>query len=911
MADFDGNYTAKEFQRIRREQEKLAAQFKANQPPESAELQARRKLLEENLKSDKGKQRTLPPRTNIAPNAKTDTGWEDIKKAEREAARRKSNALTAERLGLEKGNTNQPRAKGGVAVGTRPGAEIPHLAVGAAAVGAGLSSKEFRMLAGGSAVFGGISAGINFAAQLASGEDPIKAAFLAGGSGLGYVAGTVLGAAGVGLLTVNPLAGLAGGFAGGALGGLAGRQLGSSLYDLIFGKSRQAQVVKPKPKGEAPPFTGGQSNIGYALVFEAPFQSPSTGLRETTIVTTPHPSQGLISGPIEKMEFIPELYLGSIWQWEIIVTHNGGQKRGLAPVSQRDSIENPQYKPTFLRFETFGVADTGGNLPGTTPAPGTTQISIAQSRPQSTPPNYLPGGSKYPNRNPAPPLADKPAESNKRTPLKITVPAGKAVTLTTPDGNSVTVAPSPQPRTITIPRPLLPQLAPGQLEPDYDLAPVVISVASPTGVPILLTAPGVGATTISIPGQQPYTFNPASSIGSPLPLSTIRPIGGREPVTLPPLLFAPSPTTTPTIPATPPSTTTPATPADLENLLLPLGIVGGLAGLGFLIKQIHDRTSPQEIGKAAEAATCRTTQPGGCSSNLANNTGDRKNQELLEKLGAGTAQGAELGILNVMNNKLGAQMPGGLSAGFGRLSNFLGVDRIFNLLNFLVLLHNASMLTSSLKVTLLEMLSSIGNATGLLQSAEGDNIDLNAVFNQGVEGFVVQLIGAEAWASAKLTWRKYSPIYRAASNSLSAIGNMFSSIGNGIEVIGERSGKIGNALRAAGVVRENAYNFMSENMNVHTNKFMTFQNTIAGATQVLEVINEVAENVVEGQEGYTEAVKATDAFKKTLAEADKNSEKKDADNLAVKAEAEKIKANLVKDPTGEDEQGLLSFLTDL
>lgn len=218
------------------------------------------------------------------------------------------------------------------------------------------------------------------------------------------------------------------------------------------------------------------------------------------------------------------------------------------------------------------------------------------------------------------------------------------------------------------------------------------------------------------------------------------------------------------------------------------------------------------------------------------------------------------------------------------------------------------MLSSSLKVTLLETLSNIGNATGLLQTSEGENVELNKVFDQGIEAFITKIIGVDSWASMKLEWRKYSSIYRAGSNVLSNVGNMFSSIGNGIEEIGERSGKIGNALMAAGAIRENAFPKMSESMTVHTNKFMSFQTKIGGATEFVEAINEVAESVIEGQESFTEATKAATEFKKQLAVAEKNPL---AGSDAIKAEAEKTKANLVKDPTGEDEQGLLSFLTDL
>lgn len=136
---------------------------------------------------------------------------------------------------------------------------------------------------------------------------------------------------------------------------------------------------------------------------------------------------------------------------------------------------------------------------------------------------------------------------------------------------------------------------------------------------------------------------------------------------------------------------------------------------------------------------------------------------------------------------------------------------------------------------------------------------------------------------------------------------MFNSIGDALETTGEHTGKIGNAIRAAGLVRENAYNFMAEKLNVKTSKFMTFQSKVGSVTQVLETVNEIAQSIVEGQEQYTEAVKATNEFREALANAEKSS---GVDNKALKEEAAKIKENLVKDPTGEDETGLLSFLTD-
>lgn len=89
---------------------------------------------------------------------------------------------------------------------------------------------------------------------------------------------------------------------------------------------------------------------------------------------------------------------------------------------------------------------------------------------------------------------------------------------------------------------------------------------------------------------------------------------------------------------------------------------------------------------------------------------------------------------------------------------------------------------------------------------------------------------------------------------------------------------------------------------------MTFESKVGNVTQGLETINEIAENIVERQQQYTEAVKTTQEFREPLEKAPKNS---GIDNKLIKEEAAKIKENISKDPTREDETGLLSFLTDL
>lgn len=137
---------------------------------------------------------------------------------------------------------------------------------------------------------------------------------------------------------------------------------------------------------------------------------------------------------------------------------------------------------------------------------------------------------------------------------------------------------------------------------------------------------------------------------------------------------------------------------------------------------------------------------------------------------------------------------------------------------------------------------------------------------------------------------------------------MFNSIGSVIELTAEYSGKIGNSLKGAGVVSENAYRWMSEKANAKTSKFITFENKTTSGVQVLDSFGEIAESVVEGQQSATEFQKANTDFLEQIADNPKND---GIQNKAVAEEIARIKVASTADPTGEDEEGLLSFLTDL
>lgn len=776
-------------------------------------------------------------------------------------------------------------------------------------------------------------AAVDFAFRLGAGQPLGQAAAGSAGSLVGGLVGAAAGSA------LGPM----GSFVGGMVGGYLGGMVGSALYNAAFPPTAEAPKGLSDPPVGAVPFTGGQSpGVLYTVIYRG---VDSGGNNYESAPRARY-------GPIYAENIYGNtIYPGEFFQEFIIYSRSSTG----APIRESTTYQTyyatSRAKPySYIHSITRndGLPDVGGNPPplpipkdNRTPDsighPGNTSYAPPKAAPQITnitnnyseaPPvnNYAPGGLKsksggnprgdspdwipkgvpapvpHPNYSP-PPVAGLPGAAPSGSPSSTGAPGSNAVG--TPNKSPFSFSPD---GTLTI-------VSPGH----------PATTGNPTTNPADRAFPGVKPTTIAptviqpkaiphatlVPGN--FSSSPTPDAGTPSGLPTTvtnqpTPDAYRET----PVVPAPTPTPTPTTPTNQPDFEELKKRFDEQALLL--------VGLTALLNPIVNNTTPEALRDAAETGTCRTLQPGGCMAPLAQNAANAANNSanngaalsglmaFLQALQATFLQPILAGI-NLINTKLGPVMAGadGIGGFLSRLSKSLGVDRALNLIAIAANLHNAMMLSASLKITLLEVLSSVGNATGLLQTSEGDNVDLNAVFNQGVEKFVTLLLGEENYASLKVGLRKYSAIYRAANNVLSNVGNMFSSIGNGIEVIGEHTGKIGNSIRAAGLVRENAYQWMAEKMSVHTNKFMTFQTKVGGVTEVLETINEIAESTIEGQQSYTEAVKATADFQKQLAESSKNP---GIENKAIAEEAAKIKENLSKDPTGEKEAGYLSFLTD-
>lgn len=700
-------------------------------------------------------------------------------------------------------------------------------------------------------------------------------------------------------------------------GGLVTVAAGLLIYD-AWQLYKLWKLSQPEPKAVfEEPVQKTEIGVGYAFRTSSPFVKQMTA---DGLLPAPY-AGGFFWGIITQFNQTP--YRGIYDDWYVSITC-ASVKGGLDAVEQEVYVglrsEPPPTIGNLIRFDNLPDPDAPPvKAPTQKRSPIKSEITSSPTPQSISSPS--PTGVRSPTSPPAP--ADIPLATNNRVPYVITTPGANPITIASPGAAPVVISPTGTPATIKITRPSQSPFVTGNPTttptptgtPTTTPPGVPIAVSSPNAPPIDLVMPGSNPITITYPGQEPIVIDPkAPGKPSGVQATPISPPGAFTTIPAAPTQTPTNPATTPTTPTKPRTPTTPTIPGVKDPDLEDIGLK--LVALTALIQGVNKNTTPNAIANAVTPtiapAVCSTTAPGGCSSNAMNRAVNQGNQDLkdfLKKNGLdAAAQVEQLKLLNRLDNKMGAQMPGGVAGAFGRLSSFLGVDRIFNLINFMANLHNAFMLSNSLKITLLEMLSSVGNATGLLQTTEGENVDLNEVYNKGIRALINSVLGDEEAARLEIQFRRANRIYQAVTNSTNAISGMMSSLGNVVETGAEYGGKIGNALKAAGAVHEKAYQWMAEKFDAKVSPFMKYSQTVNGVNTALETINEIAESVVEGQQSATEFQKANADFLKAVAEVKKNP---GIENKAVAAEVAKQKENATKDPTGEDETGLLSFLTDL
>ena len=177
-------------------------------------------------------------------------------------------------------------------------------------------------------------------------------------------------------------------------------------------------------------------------------------------------------------------------------------------------------------------------------------------------------------------------------------------------------------------------------------------------------------------------------------------------------------------------------------------------------------------------------------------------------------------------------------------------DKIMAGVTMALTIHNAMMLSNNLASTISEALNMSLNALGI-RNEEDKEIDIGAAVRNKINEVMSSILGAENYAALTARIAKANRIYQTGINLLDTTYSLFDSARTVAELTAEHTGKIGNALREAGAVYENAYEEMSEKINPQNTamrKLGSFRDNIEVVSDAFDSVTEISSNVVEIQE---------------------------------------------------------------
>lgn len=215
-----------------------------------------------------------------------------------------------------------------------------------------------------------------------------------------------------------------------------------------------------------------------------------------------------------------------------------------------------------------------------------------------------------------------------------------------------------------------------------------------------------------------------------------------------------------------------------------------------------------------------------------------------------TVGGVLLDTTTAIKTSIGTPIAGGVSTVFGavekvqsfgeKFAKSLHLDKVYNMLTLLVVIHNGAMLSRSFGSTVEELLTTGLEAAGL-KDENGNPFDVSGVLEKTVSNFIKSIVGESIYNGVSLAWKKGSAIVTASANIAEAVISPLSGLASGLTAVGNNTGKIGNALVKSGAVLENSYEKMSENVQVKTGRLAAMDNYFTGVTNANELVESVTE----------------------------------------------------------------------
>ncbi|MCL1468676.1 hypothetical protein [Argonema galeatum] len=176
-----------------------------------------------------------------------------------------------------------------------------------------------------------------------------------------------------------------------------------------------------------------------------------------------------------------------------------------------------------------------------------------------------------------------------------------------------------------------------------------------------------------------------------------------------------------------------------------------------------------------------------------------------------------------------------VTGGFKKLFGWLPLQEVMTGITFIVTLHNAAMLSNNLVQTLGTIIDTGLDVIGM-KNEEGQSFNISEILGKKASDLMKTLLGEATWTNVQNDFKLANRMYQATSNIANSINSLLDSTRSIIQLGAENTGKIGNALKAAGVVWENAYNWMPEQINEITAK----QNALTKITTTIQEIDNTA-----------------------------------------------------------------------
>lgn len=194
------------------------------------------------------------------------------------------------------------------------------------------------------------------------------------------------------------------------------------------------------------------------------------------------------------------------------------------------------------------------------------------------------------------------------------------------------------------------------------------------------------------------------------------------------------------------------------------------------------------------------------------------------------------------------------------------MQKVLDVLTFVAIMHNVSMLSRNVGQTFLELVGQGVQAVGI-RDEENNVIDINEVVSDSVEGLLKNILGLERYEGISETWNKANRIISSASAVIWTVRSMADAGQDLMEWVGENTGRVGNALKRWRVVGENAYPDMSERAQSAHRMRSRFSKLTGAAENIedrLSTYSQATSTVIEFQEESSELLQNYGTFRESI-----------------------------------------------